>query len=591
MITNIRICNFKGLKDAEFALGESPIVLVGPNNCGKTSILQALTMWHVGASEWIEQYSSKKKATSMRGVSIPSAHFLALPPTNPNRIWHEGKHSIQRAKKKIPILIQIGVSGKSNGASWDIGVEFYSPKPKEVICRPIHDDLVLKDFVLDGSLGEVAARWRKILPQVEFIPPMSGMSWEEDKLTTGSILSRLGEGRTAEVLRNLLYQTLQPEGAFCQTRGPGGLVAVTPEQAERRWEEIKECIQKKFHVELARPFLDHRGKVHADYRQNGKEYNLAFGGRGFHQTLLMLALMHLRPGNVLVLDEPDAHLEGVRQRDNFSMYSEIAQKHNSQLIIASHSEVVMNQAAPEGIVSVIDGKAANLNASQIGQFKKLLTGIGWEKVIQAKTKGHVVFLEGATDIEFLAAFAEKLFGAMAAEKIRLANVEYVGNVVKQARELFHALHSGVPELRGRALFDKDILPRVQGGGGQNRPDRLNMECWQRREIENYLLLPDVLRRFAQNKGGDPRLMDAAIERLTPPVALEKPAYHFWRKESMKKYIAEVFAEFRKRAGGEHWNDSRCHTLVQYMEPDEIPDEVRKKITRLLAVIDPDFNPE
>ena len=586
MITNIRICNFKGLKDAEFALGESPIVLVGPNNCGKTSILQALTMWHVGASEWIEQYSPKKKATSMRGVSIPSAHFLALPPTNPNRIWHEGKYSIQEAGRISQIPIQITVSGKSNGISWKIGMQFFRPKSEGVNCCPISDGPISKEFPAD-----VATRWRKILPQVEFIPPMSGMSWEEDKLTTGSILSRLGEGRTAEVLRNLLYQTLQPEGAFCQTRGPGGLVAVTPEQAERRWEEIKECIQKKFRVELARPFLGNRGKVHADYRQNGKEYNLAFGGRGFHQTLLMLALMHLRPGNVLVLDEPDAHLESVRQRDNFSMYSEIAQKHNSQLIIASHSEVVMNQAAPEGIVSVIDGKAANLNASQISQFQKLLTGIGWEKVIQAKTKGHVVFLEGATDIEFLAAFAEKLFGAMAAEKIRLANVEYVGNVVKKARELFHALHSGVPELRGCALFDKDILPRVQGGGSQNRPDRLNMECWQRREIENYLLLPDVLRRFAQNKGSDPRLMDAAIEHITPPVALEKPAYHFWRKERMKKYIAEVFAEFRKRAGGEHWNDSRCHTLVQYMEPDEIPNEVREKIIRLLAVIDPDFNPE
>ena len=586
MITNIRIRNFKGLKDAEFALGESPIVLVGPNNCGKTSILQALTMWHVGASGWIAQYSSKKKATSMRGVSIPSAHFLALPPTNPNRIWHEGKYSIQEAGRISQIPIQITVSGKSNGISWNIGMQFFRPKPEGVNCCPISDGLVSKEVP-----AEVAARWRKILPQVEFIPPMSGMSWEEDKLTTGSILSRLGEGRTAEVLRNLLYQTLQPEGAFCQTRGPGGLVAVTPEQAEQRWEEIKECIQKKFQMELARPFLDHRGKVHVDYHQNGNEYNLAFGGRGFHQTLLMLALMHLRPGNVLVLDEPDSHLEGVRQRDNFSMYSDIAQKHNSQLIIASHSEVVMNQAAPEGIVSVIDGKAANLNASQISQFQKLLTGIGWEKVIQAKTKGHVVFLEGATDIEFLAAFAEKLFGAMAAEKIRLANVEYVGNVVKKARELFHALHSGVPELRGCALFDKDILPRVQGGGSQNRPDRLNMECWQRREIENYLLLPDVLRRFAQNKGADTRLMDAAIEHLTPPVALEKPAYHFWRKERMKKYIAEVFAEFRKRAGGESWNDSCCHTLVQYMEPDEIPSEVREKITRLLAVIDPDFNPE
>lgn len=50
VITHIRIRNFKTLEDTAFDLGSAPTVLIGPNNCGKTSVLQALTMWYIGVS-------------------------------------------------------------------------------------------------------------------------------------------------------------------------------------------------------------------------------------------------------------------------------------------------------------------------------------------------------------------------------------------------------------------------------------------------------------------------------------------------------------------------------------------------------------
>ncbi|MFZ2616532.1 MAG: AAA family ATPase, partial [Anaerolineae bacterium] len=41
MLTNIHIRNFKKLDDVSFELGKS-VVLIGPNNSGKTTALQAL---------------------------------------------------------------------------------------------------------------------------------------------------------------------------------------------------------------------------------------------------------------------------------------------------------------------------------------------------------------------------------------------------------------------------------------------------------------------------------------------------------------------------------------------------------------------
>lgn len=44
---------------------------------------------------------------------------------------------------------------------------------------------------------------------VAFLPPMSGLAAVETRLDPGALNVRIGEGRTAEVLRNLCYIVCQ----------------------------------------------------------------------------------------------------------------------------------------------------------------------------------------------------------------------------------------------------------------------------------------------------------------------------------------------------------------------------------------------
>jgi len=53
MITNIIIENFKKLDKTNLDLS-SAVVFVDPNNSGKTSALQAMTLWGVGLRKWAE---------------------------------------------------------------------------------------------------------------------------------------------------------------------------------------------------------------------------------------------------------------------------------------------------------------------------------------------------------------------------------------------------------------------------------------------------------------------------------------------------------------------------------------------------------
>ena len=52
MLTKLTIRNFKRLGSVEVELGQN-VVLIGPNNSGKTSALQALTLWDVGLRQWL----------------------------------------------------------------------------------------------------------------------------------------------------------------------------------------------------------------------------------------------------------------------------------------------------------------------------------------------------------------------------------------------------------------------------------------------------------------------------------------------------------------------------------------------------------
>ena len=88
-----------------------------------------------------------------------------------------------------------------------------------------------------------------------------------------------------------------------------------------------------------------------DYQdESGISLDLSSSGRGLQQTLLLLAYIAANPGSVLLLDEPDAHLEILRQRQIYQALIESANEYNCQIIAASHSEVILNEAAERDVV-------------------------------------------------------------------------------------------------------------------------------------------------------------------------------------------------------------------------------------------------
>lgn len=477
MLTRLAIRNFKLFDKVELELGDR-VVLIGPNNAGKTTALQALALWNIGLKRWLE-----KRGADEQRMAVPEAA---------------------------------------------------------------------------GAM------------RVAYLPPMSGLAANETRLDAGAINVRLGEGRTAEVLRNLCYQIIS---------GADG---------EDKWARIAAHIEALFGSRLDKPrYVAERGEITMTYRnREGVRLDLSASGRGEQQTLLLLAHLSVNPRSVLLLDEPDAHLEILRQRQIYQLLSDSAESAGSQIIAASHSEVVLNEAANRDVLIAFVGRPHRID-DRGSPIAKALKEIGFEHYLQAEEKGWVLYLEGATDLAILLALAGRLQHP-AAELLQSPYVHYVANQPARARAHFYGLREARPDLLGIAIYDR--LER-------NPPQDPNLSqlIWRRREIENYLCQRPVLLDFAaaegERHGGElfasawRSTMDesiAEIEQALTTLAEPDP----WGPDikASEAFLDPLFKRFYDKLQLPNlMTKTHYHRLAGFVEARHIDPEINDKLDALVSV--------
>jgi len=346
-----------------------------------------------------------------------------------------------------------------------------------------------------------------------------------------------------------------------------------------------------FGVQLDAPqFLPERGEIVMSYRdQHGTQLDLSSAGRGLQQTLLLLAYLHVNRGTVLLLDEPDAHLEVLRQRQVYQMLCDTATANGNQIIAASHSEVLLNEAAGRDLVVAFLGKPHRID-NRGSHLLKSLREIGFEHYYQAEQTGWVLYLEGSTDLSILLALA-RIIDHPAKTLLERLFVHYVGNLPSAARSHFHGLREAKPDLVGIALFD-NITETLSSEAG------LTEMMWRRREIENYLCLPEVLERYAEQEGvadvngplfakaeGTRRanLMREVITAEVPPAALADKQHNFWIQQKVSDdFLPRVFdAYFKKLKIVNLMQKNNYYLLAKHLRPEEVDPEVVEKLDAIV----------
>lgn len=571
MLTKLVVRNFKRFEEVEIELGKT-VVFVGPNNSGKTTALQSLALWDIGLRRWNEKRSGRATPERRPGVTINRRDLIAVPVPEANLLWHNlHVRDVQRNGTKQEtknIRVDIIVDGVTAGTAWTCGLEFDFANDESFYCRPLRTSEGANPTRM--AVPEAASEAR-----VAFLPPMSGLAATEDRLDPGSINVRIGEGRTADVLRNLCFQ-----------------IASSPEGKEK-WKSLSDEIRGLFGVDLQDPqYIQERGEIRMAYRNpDGSILDLSTSGRGLQQTLLLLAHLTVNPNSVLLLDEPDAHLEILRQRQIYHLLATFADRQNSQVVAASHSEIILNEAADRDVVVAFVGKPHRID-DRGSQVAKSLREIGFEQYYQAEQVGWVLYLEGSTDLAILRAFAS-ILNHPAAKALERPFVQYVDNKVKKAQESFWGLREAKPDLVGVGIFDRLELPTDQHAA-------LRVVTWRRREIENYLASERTLLRFAESSASSldtgplfasaeaGRRVDAmrtAMSQFAPPAALSNAEDPWWTETKMSDaFLDRVFESFFKALDLPNlMRKTDYHQLARHVPSDELPLEVKEKLDLIVDV--------
>lgn len=574
MISRVRMVRFKRFPDQTFDLTGGPVLLAGPNNSGKTTLLHAISAWNLALKRWLAE---RGESGGKRRISVVLDEFTALPLREMNLLWLN-RHTARRVPnqkqpKPAPIYVEV-VASKGQRVQESLTIEFMYANEKLVYIRPVQGPEA------PDPIEEIPAFAQSI--NVVHVPAFSGIGTQEPRHAVGIQNKLVGEGKPGEIVRNLLLEIWEASRGKAKTE-------------ESSWKDLNADIERLFQCELlppefsdARPYVvcEYRPKANpADHAARPPKLDIANAGSGFHQVLLLLAFFHARPTSALLLDEPDAHLHFILQREIFDHLRSVAQRRSCQLIIATHAEVLLQDTEPEQIISFIGQNPRRLVRPEEKQnLQEALRRLNALDLLQADHVGAVLYVEDESDHKILREWANVLQHP-AHQFLQFPYVVPLrgkGNLDEGKRH-FQCLRLAKPGIKGLCVVDRNSTASGPPGG---MPAGLALRQWGRYEIENYLLLPKLLQRFVRGDGGAPLLEKLDESVIEQEFAANFPAGLDFLKDipALQDLKASDFIVNLLNKTSTPLPKRDLFMLAKLMQPEEIHPEVRATLDAIAGIM-------
>jgi len=552
MINRITIRNFKRFAAESFDLADA-VVLAGPNNSGKSTLLQAIVTWKFGLDRWL----AYRKGTGRYGVAITRPDFTAVPLREMNLLWEDRKVKTVSKNKPGDRLIEIIVEGATDGEGWECGVELRNNGAEQIHVRP----LGLKSLTREQRQAFPPAAAKEV--SIVHVPPLSGINRDEPRYERGMQDFLVGQGRPGDILRNLLLE-------------------VAENQPQENWDALVKHTSTLFKIDLQRPSYSSSKQpfIVCEYRDPtcSRPLDLSNVGSGTLQVLLLLAFLYARPATTILLDEPDAHQHIILQKQVYELIRQVARENNGQVIVATHSEVILDATEPARVLGFFDRPRPLADRIERDRLREALKCVTTSDLLLGRGVGGVLYVESEADKRILGEWA-KILGHPSLCFFERPFVHWLGGrSIREARAHFFALQAAFPKMRGLCLLD---------GDNRDEPDKeiqksgLVVLRWRRYEIENYLLQPAAVKRFVNFPLLDQAVDEEFHQNIPQGADLFGDHVSLVRVKASSEFLVPMFEKM-----GFPTPKRDLYLLAARMKPAEIHPEVVDKLDKIEATLCP-----
>lgn len=502
MLKEIRLQNFRCFSDHTLPLRPQSVI-IGRNNAGKSTLVEALRL----ISVITERYQSLT--------------FRSPPPWSTLPV---------REKGVSPAKDQFDFSSEN--------VFHRYGEPPAIISAKFSNDSFLRVHIGPGGsiyamindsqgrpLQSKADAKNAQLPHVAVMPQLGPVARTETPLNVDYVRRSMSSILSSQHFRNQIRQHPQFFESFAQlTDETWGMVQIRPiEGGGDRDEPLTFFVRDgNFESEIA---------------------SLGHGLQMWLQTMWFLSRMP--PAATVILDEPDVYMHPDLQRRLIRH----VQKRFAQSIVTTHSVEIISEVMTDDILIIDRSLQASKFASSLPSVQEVLERVGSAHNLQLTRLWNArkcILVEGR-DMQLLSRLHSVIYPRDADGFAQVPNMSLGGwtGWPQAAGSALLLRNSGGSRILVYCLFDSDFHTEgeIRERYVQARDHGIQLHIWKRKEIENYLLVPEAIRRY---------IADRVAVRTQPPqlqeviAALEDIAASLY-EDTFDAMVSEIHA--KERANG------------------------------------------
>lgn len=516
MIKEVKLTRFKKYKNKAFQLKPSGItLLIGGNNSGKSTLIHALSIWEfcriILLHEKGEKAFQQEEVGFGEGFGMSAEEFFPLAVPSLNHLWTNLKIQVPASEKEAWMERFPGYILRIS-CCWDTADK--NDQRLEFGLSLTNDRLFIRVTDSNLQLGDK-------IPRIVYLPTFAGILPKETKATIAERRAYLGRGMAGSILRNMIYDLyVKDRDEEKQCRGDKPRLSKTDKARYIQQSplcRLNKNLRETFKTELEiEPFSEdfhtiirvnerkgewsENGEFEVYNKQRYSPRDIISQGSGFLQWLSIFCILYGQDLDVLLLDEPDAHLHASLQKKLMQELYAVTERDGKQILLATHSVDMIKAAELHTIFSMDKLSYLTTESARVAS----LAGIGSEYfplIEEIARKKKVVFVENDSDAILLGIFADKLDLALPNDVVYWPTTHQHSD----RKKIFIELSKVIDGLRSVSLRDRDmdnlgtVDDECEYKGINCEPEsKIKFLEWRRKNIESYLLCPSAI-AAASNK--------------------------------------------------------------------------------------------